>query len=159
MRQDSLWKFYLYQPDMNLSLEQIKSIIDPSLPLVSNLSNVSAILYKLENLNWAGFYLVQKDELVLGPFQGDVACTRIPFGKGVCGTSAMKKEAIIVPDVNRFPGHIACSSLSKSEIVVPIIKEDKVVGVIDIDSPLYDRFHEEEKDFLMKVADTLKDLF
>ena len=144
---------------MNLYLEQIKSIIDPSIPLVSNLSNVSAVLFKLDNLNWAGFYLAKDNELVLGPFQGDIACTRIPFGKGVCGTSALKKEVIIVSDVNKFAGHIACSSLSKSEIVVPIIKEEKVVGVIDIDSPIYDRFHEEEKDFLMKVADILKDLF
>ncbi len=144
---------------MNLYLEQIKSIIDPSLPLVSNLSNVSAVLFKLENLNWAGFYLAKNNELVLGPFQGDVACTRIPFGKGVCGTSALKKEVIIVPDVNKFAGHIACSSLSKSEIVVPIIKEEKVVGVVDIDSPIYDRFHEEEKDLLVQVANILKDLF
>ena len=144
---------------MNLYLEQIKSIIDPSLPLVSNLSNVSAVLFKLDNLNWAGFYLAKDNELVLGPFQGDVACTRIPFGKGVCGTSALKKEAIIVPDVNKFAGHIACSSLSKSEIVVPIIKEEKVVGVIDIDSPIYDRFREEEKDLLVQVANILKDLF
>ena len=144
---------------MNLYLEQIKSIIDPSLPLVSNLSNVSAVLFKLDNLNWAGFYLAKDNELVLGPFQGDVACTRIPFGKGVCGTSALKKEAIIVPDVNKFAGHIACSSLSKSEIVVPIIKEEKVVGVIDIDSTIYDRFREEEKDFLVQVANILKDLF
>ena len=144
---------------MNLYLEQIKSIIDPSLPLVSNLSNVSAVLFKLDNLNWAGFYLAKDNELVLGPFQGDVACTRIPFGKGVCGTSALKKEVIIVPDVNKFAGHIACSSLSKSEIVVPIIKEEKVVGVIDIDSPIYDRFHEEEKDLLVQVANILKDLF
>ena len=144
---------------MNLYLEQIKSIIDPSLPLVSNLSNVSAVLFKLDNLNWAGFYLAKDNELVLGPFQGDVACTRIPFGKGVCGTSALKKEVIIVPDVNKFAGHIACSSLSKSEIVVPIIKEEKVVGVIDIDSPIYDRFHEEEKDLLVQAANILKDLF
>ena len=144
---------------MDVFLEQIKTLIDPSLPLVSNLSNVSAVLFKLGDINWAGFYLSKDDELVLGPFQGDVACTKIPFGKGVCGTSALTKEVIIVSDVHNFPGHIACSSLSKSEIVVPIIKNDKVVGVIDIDSPIYDRFHEQEKDFLMKVADILKDIF
>ena len=144
---------------MNLYLEQIKTIIDKDLPLVSNLSNVSAILFKLGNINWAGFYLTKNDELLLGPFQGDVACTRIPLGKGVCGTSALKKETIVVLDVNKFPGHIACSSLSKSEIVVPIIKDNKVVGVIDIDSPIYDRFHDEEKNFLIEVSNILKNLF
>ena len=144
---------------MKLYLEQISALIDTDLPLVSNLSNVSAVLFKLGDINWAGFYLARDDELVLGPFQGDVACTRIPFGKGVCGTSALKKETIIVPNVNEFPGHIACSSLSTSEIVVPIIKEDKVVGVIDIDSPIYDRFHEKEKDFLIAVSNILKVLF
>ena len=135
---------------MNLYLEQIKTIID---------KDVSAILFKLGNINWAGFYLTKNDELLLGPFQGDVACTRIPFGKGVCGTSALKKETIVVLDVNKFPGHIACSSLSKSEIVVPIIKDNKVVGVIDIDSPIYDRFHDEEKKFLIEVSNILKNLF
>ena len=144
---------------MKLYLEQISALIDTDLPLVSNLSNVSAVLFKLGDINWAGFYLARDDELVLGPFQGDVACNRIPFGKGVCGTSALKKETIIVPNVNEFPGHIACSSLSTSEIVVPIIKEDKVVGVIDIDSPIYDRFHEKEKDFLIAVSNILKVLF
>lgn len=144
---------------MKLYLEQISALIDTDLPLVSNLSNVSAILFKLGNINWAGFYLARDDELVLGPFQGDVACTRIPFGKGVCGTSALKKETIVVLDVNKFPGHIACSSLSKSEIVVPIIKNNKVVGVIDIDSPIYDRFHDEEKNFLIEVSNILKNLF
>ena len=132
---------------MNLLLKQIESIIDPSLPLVSNLSNVSAILFKMENINWAGFYLVNNDELVLGPFQGDVACTRIPKGKGVCGTSFAQKETIMVPNVNEFKGHIACSSLSKSEIVVPIIKDYEVKAVIDIDAPIFERFSEKEKEF------------
>ena len=140
-------------------LEQISSIIDKDLPLVSNLSNVAAILFKMEDINWAGFYLVDGDRLYLGPFQGDVACTIIPTGKGVCGTSFKEKKAIIVPNVNEFKGHIACSSLSKSEIVVPIIKDDKVLGVIDIDSPLYDRFHEEDEKLLNKVSELIKDLF
>ena len=139
-------------------LEQISSIIDKDLPLVSNLSNVAAILFKMEDINWAGFYLVDGDRLYLGPFQGDVACTIIPTGKGVCGTSFKEKKAIIVPNVNEFKGHIACSSLSKSEIVVPIIKDDKVLGVIDIDSPLYDRFHEEDEKLLNKVSELIKDL-
>lgn len=140
-------------------LEQISSIIDKDLPLVSNLSNVTAILFKMEDINWAGFYLVDGDRLYLGPFQGDVACTIIPIRKGVCGTSFKEKKAIIVPNVNEFKGHIACSSLSKSEIVVPIIKDDKVLGVIDIDSPFYNRFNKEDELLLKKISELLKDLF
>ena len=144
---------------MNLLLKQIENIIDPSLPLVSNLSNVSAILFKMENINWAGFYLVINDELVLGPFQGDIACTRISKGKGVCGTSFEKKSTIIVDDVNKFAGHIACSSLSKSEIVVPIIKDNEVKAVIDIDAPIFNRFGLKEKEFLESVSKLLEVLF
>ena len=132
--------------------EQIEGIIDPSLPLYTNLANVSALLNEIKDINWAGFYIVCGNELILGPFQGEVACTRIPFGKGVCGTSLSKKETIIVDDVNKFVGHIACSTKSKSEIVVPIIKNDKVVAVIDIDSPIYSRFSIEEKNFLLEVS-------
>lgn len=140
-------------------LNKIKAIIDKDLPLVSNLSNVSSLLNKLKNINWCGFYIVKDNYLYLGPFQGDVACTKISYGKGVCGTSFLKKETIIVPDVNKFPGHIACSPLSKSEIVVPIIKDNKVKAVIDIDSPLLNRFTEKDKILLEQVANTLKDLF
>ena len=140
-------------------LEQVKSIIDKNLPLVSNLSNISSILFKMENINWAGFYLVDGERLYLGPFQGDVACTIIPIGKGVCGTAFKEKKAIIVPNVNEFKGHTACSSLSKSEIVVPIIKDDKVLGVIDIDSPIYNRFNKEDELLLKQISDLLKDLF
>lgn len=142
-----------------LLIKQIESIVDKNLPLVSNLSNVSAILNKLDNINWCGFYLVKDNSLYLGPFQGDVACTIIPYGKGVCGTSFKLKETIIVDDVNKFAGHIACSSLSKSEIVTPILKDDKVVAVIDIDSPIYNRFNQEDKTFLQKIADILSSLF
>lgn len=144
---------------MKLLLEQIKSIVDPSLPLVSNLSNASAVLKDMENINWVGFYLVNGDKLYLGPFQGDVACTIIPRGKGVCGTSFEKKETIIVPNVNEFKGHIACSSLSKSEIVVPIIKDNEVVALIDVDAPIYDRFNSKDKVFLEEVAKILGPLF
>lgn len=144
---------------MKLLVEQIKSIIDSSLPLVSNLSNASAVLKDMENINWVGFYLVNGDKLYLGPFQGDVACTIIPKGKGVCGTSFEKKETIIVPNVNEFKGHIACSSLSKSEIVVPIIKDNEVVALIDVDAPIYDRFNNEDKAFLNEVAEILSPLF
>ena len=144
---------------MNLLVKQVESIIDPSLPLVSNLSNAAAILFKMENINWAGFYLVQNDELVLGPFQGDIACTRIPKGKGVCGTALERKETIVVPNVNEFKGHIACSSLSKSEIVVPIIKNGEVKAVIDVDAPIFDRFHENEKETLESISQLLEALF
>lgn len=140
-------------------LKQIESIIDPSLPLVSNLSNVSALLYKMENLNWAGFYLVNGDNLYLGPFQGDVACTIIVKGKGVCGTAFEKKETIIVDNVNEFKGHIACSSLSKSEIVTPILLNNEVVAVIDIDSPIYNCFSLDDKAFLETVSKMLSPLF
>ncbi len=143
----------------SLLTNQVKGIIDPSLPLVTNLANVSAILNQMDDINWAGFYLVNNDELILGPFQGEVACTRIPKGKGVCGTSFLKKETIVVDDVNKFAGHIACSSKSKSEIVTPIMKDDKVVAVIDIDAPIFSRFSTEEKDFLIEVASLLSKLF
>ena len=140
-------------------LEQVKSVIDKELPLVSNLSNVSAVLNQLENINWCGFYLVKNNTLYLGPFQGEVACTTIPYGKGVCGTAFKEKKTIIVDNVNEFKGHIACSSLSKSEIVTPILKNDEVVAVIDIDSPIYSRFGENEKTLLEEVAKKLANLF
>jgi GAF domain-containing protein len=101
---------------------------------------------------WVGFYLVRNGELVLGPFQGPVACTRIRKGKGVCGTSWAKAETLIVPDVEQFPGHIACSSLSKSEIVVPIIRNAEVIGVLDVDSEAYDQFDETDKHYLEEIV-------
>lgn len=136
-------------------LSQIKSIVKKDLPLVSNLANTSAVLFTLEDINWAGFYLFEKDRLILGPFQGEIACTVIPLGKGVCGTSAKERRTIVVDDVNQFKGHIACSSLSKSEIVVPLIKDDKLIGVVDLDSPIYSRFKDEEKDFIEDVRDVI----
>ena len=142
-----------------LLYKQIENIIDKDLPLVSNLSNVSSLLFKMGEVNWAGFYLSNGEYLYLGPFQGDVACTRIPFNKGVCGKAYSDKKSIIVDDVNKFPGHIACSSLSKSEIVVPIKKDDVVFGVIDIDAPVYSRFKKEDQELLEKVAELLVPLF
>jgi len=144
---------------MKLLIEQIKAIIDQDLPLMSNLSNASAVLNQLENINWCGFYIKQNDELYLGPFQGDVACTRIPLTKGVCGAAAREAKTLIVPNVNEFPGHIACSSLSKSEIVTPIIKDNDVKAVIDIDSPIYNRFNESDKELLEEIAKILAPLF
>lgn len=139
--------------------KQVELLVDKSLPLYTNLSNVSAVLNQMEDINWCGFYLVNGNTLYLGPFQGEVACTTIEYGKGVCGTSFKNKETIIVDDVSKFEGHIACSTKSKSEIVVPIIKNNVVKGVIDIDSPSLSRFTNKEKDFLTKVASILENLF
>ena len=139
--------------------KQLQSIIDKDLPLISNLSNASSVLNQLPNINWCGFYLVSGNRLVLGPFQGDVACTVIPFDKGVCGYAYRTKKTIIVDDVNKFEGHIACSTQSKSEIVTPIIKNNEVKAVIDIDSPIHNRFTKEDQELLEETADILKELF
>jgi L-methionine (R)-S-oxide reductase len=112
---------------------------------LANAANMSALLYEaLPNLNWAGFYFLQAGELVLGPFQGRVACVRIALGRGVCGTAAERRETLIVPDVNAFPGHIACDAASRSEIVIPLIKDGRLLGVLDIDSPQIARFDEQD---------------
>lgn len=113
----------------------------------------------MKDVNWAGFYLFDGFKLTLGPFQGEVACTTIPIGKGVCGTSARTRKTIVVDDVHQFDGHIACSTLSKSEIVVPLLKEEKLVGVMDIDSPSYSRFKKEEVEFLEEVAQELMKVY
>nr|AWI66787.1 methionine-R-sulfoxidereductase [Piromyces sp.] len=132
--------------DYNLLAEQIKALADGEPNFIPVLSNASALIYdSLDNLNWAGFYLMNKGSLLLGPFQGKVACIRIALGKGVCGTSAQNDETLVVPNVHEFPGHIACDSASNSEIVVPIHKDGKVIGVLDIDSPNLNRFSEEDK--------------
>jgi len=143
----------------DILFKQIELLVDKSLPLYTNLSNISAVLNQMEDINWCGFYLVNGNTLYLGPFQGEVACTTIEYGKGVCGTSFKRKETIIVDDVSKFESHIACSTKSKSEIVVPIIRNNVVKGVIDIDSPLLSRFTNKEKDFLTKVASLLENLF
>jgi L-methionine (R)-S-oxide reductase len=121
-------------------LPQIKGLLEGEDDLVANLANVAAALKEQFRWFWVGFYLVKDDQLVLGPFQGPVACTRIRKGRGVCGTSWTKAETLIVPDVEKFPGHIACSSLSRSEIVVPLFKNGEVVGVLDVDSSELDQF-------------------
>ena len=149
----------VYIASMKVILSQLASIIDEKLPLVTNLSNATAVLNQLENINWCGFYLVDNETLFLGPFQGDVACTVIPFDKGVCGYAARNKQTIIVGNINEFPGHIACSSLSKSEIVVPIIVNDTVKAVIDIDSPIFDRFNQSDKELLEEAAKLLEVCF
>ena len=139
--------------------KQLQSLIDKDLPLISNLSNASSVLNQLPNINWCGFYLVSGNRLILGPFQGEVACTIISFDKGVCGYAYRSKKTVIVDDVNKFDGHIACSTASKSEIVTPIIKNGEVKAVIDIDSPIYNRFNENDQKLLEEIADILKELF
>ena len=137
---------------------EVKAIADPSLPLVSNLSTISAILFELDDVNWSGFYLSNGEYLYLGPFQGEVACTRINFDRGVCGYAYSSKKTIIVNDVNQFLGHIACSSKSKSEIVVPIFANNQVFGVIDIDSPVYSRFGKPEQDLIENISQIISSL-
>jgi len=125
---------------------------------LANLANAAALLYLLlDNLNWAGFYLMreEKQALVLGPFQGKPACTRIPLDKGVCGAAARTKEIQIVPDVHLFPGHVACDGASASEIVLPLIRENQVLGVLDLDSPMKERFSREDAEGLSKFVETL----
>lgn len=139
--------------------KQLITLIDKDLPLITNLSNASALLNTLEDINWCGFYLKDGDSLYLGPFQGDVACTIIPISKGVCGKAAREAKTVIVPNVNEFPGHIACSSLSKSEIVTPIILNNEVKAVIDIDAPIYNRFNENDQKLLEELANVLAPLF
>jgi len=129
--------------------EQLKNIIDGVEDNISNLSNASALLFEeLEDINWAGFYLVKNNDLYLGPFQGRIACTKIPYGKGVCGTALMNKQTLIVKNVHEFPGHIACDSRSNSEIVTPIFKDGKIIAVLDLDSASLNRFDENDKEGL-----------
>jgi L-methionine (R)-S-oxide reductase len=123
---------------------------------MANLANTSAALYQAFQFHWVGFYWVKNQELVLGPFQGPVACTRIPFGKGVCGTAWERKETLLVPDVDAFPGHIACSALSRSEIVVPVLSQtQQVLGVLDIDSSSLNDFSETDTRFLESIIKKL----
>ena len=137
-------------------IPQIKGLIDGEPDLVANLANIAAALKEQFGWFWVGFYLVKKDELVLGPFQGPVACTRIRKGRGVCGASWQQAKTLIVPDVEKFPGHIACSSLSKSEIVVPIIRDNDVVAVLDVDSELLDLFYETDQQYLEEIVALIK---
>lgn len=126
--------------------------------VLANLSNASAIIMAcVGRLNWAGFYILREDELVLGPFQGLPACNRIKIGNGVCGTAVSTREVHLVPDVHKFPGHVACDAASNSELVVPIIKGDRVYGVLDLDSPEKGRFTELEKEYFVKFVDILNE--
>jgi GAF domain-containing protein len=136
-------------------MPQLKGLLEGESDLVANMANISAALKEQFGWLWVGFYLVKKDDLVLGPFQGPVACTRIKKGRGVCGTSWADATTLIVPDVEKFPGHIACSSLSRSEIVVPIIRNKAVVGVLDVDSEALDQFDETDQQYLEAVVNLL----
>ncbi len=132
-------------------LPQIKALIEGETDLIANLANITAALKEQFSWLWVGFYLVKNEELVLGPFQGPVACTRIKKGRGVCGAAWQNKETLIVPDVTKFPGHIACSSLSKSEIVIPLIKDGEVFGVLDVDSMSLSDFDNVDKKYLENI--------
>jgi GAF domain-containing protein len=135
---------------------QIESLINPEEPLISNLANFTAALKEgFDKISWVGFYLSKDDVLYLGPFQGKVACTSIKFGSGVCGTSAIRQEIVIVEDVHQFPGHIACDAGSNSEIVVPLIKDGKLYGVLDLDSYRFSAFNEVDKFYLTKLCSLL----
>ncbi|MBO4907916.1 MAG: GAF domain-containing protein [Lachnospiraceae bacterium] len=143
--------------DYKLLISQTEEMAKDNKWDITLYANLSALIYdSLENLNWAGFYLMRDGELQLGPFQGKVACTRIPVGKGVCGTAVQKNEILRVEDVHLFPGHIACDSASESEIVLPICKAGEVIGVLDIDSPIKNRFLEEDEKGLQKIVEIIE---
>lgn len=149
----------MMQTDYELMIKQARAIVEDVPHLTANLANLSALIYtSLEDINWAGFYLTQGDRLILAPFQGKVACVEIPYGRGVCGTAAQKDAIQLVPDVHLFPGHIACDSASRSEIVVPIHRAGKVVGVLDIDSPIADRFTEHDRAGLERLVGMMEEL-
>jgi GAF domain-containing protein len=134
------------KPELYANLAvQLRSLLEGERDFIANAANLSALLYhSLPDLNWAGFYLQKDGELVIGPFQGKPACVRIAMGKGVCGTAAAQRQTILVDNVHDFPGHIACDSASNSEIVVPLIKQERLLGVLDLDSPLFARFDDED---------------
>lgn len=137
-------------------IPQIAALIDGEPDLVANLANIAAALKEQFGWFWVGFYLVKNDELVLGPFQGPVACTRIRKGRGVCGASWQQAQTLIVADVEKFPGHIACSSFSKSEIVIPLMQNNEVTGVLDVDSEMIAHFDETDKRYLEQIAGLIK---
>lgn len=143
--------------DYKLLSAQLESLLENEHDVVANLSNASAALNaNLDDINWVGFYLVKNGELLLGPFQGNVACVHIAFGKGVCGTAAEKNETQRIENVHEFPGHIACDCASNSEIVIPMHKDGKVIAVLDIDSPILGRFTEEDQQGLEKCASIIE---
>lgn len=158
-----MFKVELYQgnreENYNLLIKQLQALLEGEKNLIANLSNAAALLNQfLERVNWTGFYLKEGNELVLGPFQGLPACVRIPLGRGVCGTCAEKQETIMVEDVHQFPGHIACDANSRSEIVIPLLKNGELLGVLDIDSPEVNRFDELDRRKLEEFTKVLSQL-
>jgi GAF domain-containing protein len=138
--------------------QQAQSLLADERDLIANMANLSALLYmRLDNINWAGFYLLKGDELVLGPFQGKPACIRIPIGKGVCGTAAQRGEVQLIDDVHKFTGHIACDTQSKAEVVLPFYRKDVLLGVMDIDSPRIGRFDQDDVDGLKNLINILQE--
>jgi GAF domain-containing protein len=135
--------------------KQLESLLEGETDQIANMANMAALIHETFGFWWTGFYIVKGEELVLGPFQGPIACTRIPYGKGVCGTAWQRQETIVVPDVEEFPGHIACSSLSRSEIVVPIFSNNSVYAVLDIDSKELATFDNIDKEWLEKIVELL----
>ena len=143
--------------DYDILLRQAEALIRDVPHLIADLANISSLIYTtLDDVNWAGFYLSEGDRLILGPFQGNPACVEIAYGRGVCGTAAVENATQLVPDVHLFPGHIACDSASRSEIVVPLHNKGRVVGVLDIDSPVSDRFTQEDKAGLERLVALLE---
>ncbi len=138
-----------------LLLSQVKALVRDENDPIANMANVAALIQEVFHFWWTGFYRVIDNQLVLGPFQGPMACTRIGFGKGVCGTSWKERRTIVVEDVEQFPGHIACSSESRSEIVVPLIKSEEVIGVLDIDSERLATFDQTDKEWLEQIAEVV----
>jgi GAF domain-containing protein len=137
---------------------QLEALLADERDLIANAAQFSAFLYtQVEDLNWAGFYFNRHEELVLGPFQGQVACVRIPFGRGVCGAAAQSRETQRVEDVHEFPGHIACDSASNSELVVPLVKEGRLIGVLDLDSPSLRRFTQADQEGIERLAQIFLD--
>lgn len=135
---------------------KLEALLEGETNWLANMANTAALLFnELDKINWAGFYLLDQDELVLGPFQGKPACVRIPLGKGVCGTAALNRDILVVSDVNDFPGHIACDPVSRSEIVLPILNDSVLIGVLDIDSPILRRFTGEDSEGLAVIVETL----
>ncbi|MCU0425295.1 MAG: GAF domain-containing protein [Candidatus Kapabacteria bacterium] len=139
-------------------LQQTSGLLHDERDMIANMANIASLLFhSMSEINWSGFYLWKNGELVLGPFHGKPACVRIAMGRGVCGTAAERRETVVVEDVHAFPGHIACDAASRSEIVVPLVKNGKLVGVLDIDSPIESRFNNDDKQALERLAAALLD--
>ena len=145
------------QKQYELINAQVQALISGESDMIANMANIAAVLFNnLEQVNWAGFYLYKQEQLVLGPFQGQPACIRIPMGKGVCGTAASRRETMVVIDVHEFAGHIACDAASNSEVVVPIVVNDQLIGVLDIDSPITARFDDDDRVGLEALVSTFE---